>query len=567
MATARVTGGCRKPASWRKSIVMQRVQSIVSQFRFLRYRGAPGLPCSPYRGRRLVPAVLQAFLVAAVLTTLSTSALAAARLALVVGNSDYPQWPLNNPVNDARAISAKLRSLGFDVSTHLQLKRDDIGVVTDTFLRKVTPEDTVVFFFAGHGVQVGGQNFLLATDANIRTEFDVHRNGIDFTRFLKRLERTRAAVKLIFLDACRNNPFAQKLRGGGSREGLARIGGAPYGTLISFATQPGGVAADGNGTHGLYTEQLLTHIDTPGVPVELMLKRVSASTYRESNGLQRPWIEGSLHGDFVFNNRAPAPVAAINRPGAASTAREPVGYAQLAWTYALDANTEAGYRAFLKEYPASPYSALARIKLATLEQASASRAVNTAPAAPPKLAKRVTASKPAVAATAGNATAVNAVATAPAAPQAVRPSAPTSTAQVASIDSRLSGRTTRPDVSVTDDAGWDLAALDGKQLVAAQDAPFEARFTVRGNRLVVDFLKWKELPPDSEGADNDPLRCGFFSSALSVSSAGGVSGSCSAGHITVRVRGTIRQLEISGSYLARGGVSETPPMTVPLARR
>ena len=506
----------------------------------------------------------------------ASAAQAASRLALVIGNSDYPQWPLVNPVNDANAMSKKLTQLGFDVSTHLQLQRDDIGIVTDAFLRKVSPEDTVVFFFAGHGVQVGGQNFLLATDAKIRTEYDVHRNGIDFSRFLGRLERTRAAVKLIFLDACRNNPFAQKLRGSGSQEGLARVGGAPYGTLISFATQPGGVAADGTGRHGLYTEQLLAHIDEPGLPVEQVLKRVSASTYRESNGQQRPWIEGSLYGDFVFNKKAPTPVAVQPKND----------YAKMAWTYAADANTRAAYEAFLREYPDSPYGALARIKMATLQRTPrpapakvAQREVKQAkppalPAAQP-VTRPVTrpATRPAPVAAApatpvakGRVQTLNA-STPPLQPPVVtKPVAKKPPAQVASVDTALTGASSRPDVAVSDDSAWDLATLNGRKLTAVKDAPFDVQLTVDGNKLVVDYMKWKELPSDAEGADNLPLRCGFFSSSLSVSDDGSVQGSCSAGHITVRVRGTIRQLQMSGSYLAGGGTSQAPAVQVRMTR-
>ncbi|MGB7299698.1 MAG: caspase family protein [Burkholderiaceae bacterium] len=575
-----------------------------------------------------------------------SSASAANRLALVIGNSDYPQWPLVNPVNDANAVATKLQGLGFDVSKHLQLKRDDIGVITDAFLRKINPDDTVVFFYAGHGVQVGGQNFLLATDAKIRTEFDVHRNGIDFTRFLNLLERSRASVKLVFLDACRNNPFAQKLRGEGGK-GLARVGGAPYGTLISFATQPGGVAADGSGTHGLYTEQLLAHIDEPGVPVELMLKRVSASTHRASNGKQRPWIEGSLFGDFVFKKAEPKPVVA-------SVATD---YSKLAWGFALDANTRAAFEAFLREYPKSAYSGLARIKIATLAREepvdvaalSVDRRVDS-PVADRQAEKLVVGSTQSA-----RAPAATAQATVPAVPQterkaampavnlsgtptrigsfqkdptamverpvaiASKPSTPVPDVkpapapkiavqpveqvvkskpapkpatrqeikpaatlpakppvQVAAVDKSLTNRPNQVDQSAKKvasriEAGdpdfWNIEKLNGKNIVSVSGAPFDIKLRVKGNTLVVDMLKWKRLPSDAEGGDNVPLRCGFFSSSLSVSADGSVSGSCSAGHLSVNIRGTVNRLVVYGSYLATGGVAQAAPMTVDMSRQ
>jgi uncharacterized caspase-like protein len=222
----------------------------------------------------------------------------AARLALVVGNGSYADSPLKNPVNDARAMEAKLKTLGFEVTKVENLKRRDIGRTLNGFASSVKPGDEVVVFYAGHGLQVKGVNYLPAVDAEIQSEEDVPLNSLNLGTLLERLDEAKAGVKILFLDACRNNPYARSFRS--SARGLARVQDAPSGTLMHFATRPGSVAADGSGANGLYTTELLRHIDQPGMAVEQMLKRVATAVERESKGQQEPWVEGSLKGDFYF---------------------------------------------------------------------------------------------------------------------------------------------------------------------------------------------------------------------------------------------------------------------------
>ena len=223
----------------------------------------------------------------------------AARLALVIGNSAYADVPLKNPVNDARAMEQKLTSLGFKVQKLENLKRQQIGRTVTAFASSIKPGDEVVVFYAGHGVQVKGVNYLPAVDADIQSEEDVPLNSLNLNTLMERLDEAKAGLKLFFLDACRNNPYARSFRSGD--RGLARVSAAPSGTLIHFATRPGSVAADGSGANGLYTSLLLRHIDTPNTPVETMLKRVAAAVEAESKGQQEPWTEGSIRGEFFFN--------------------------------------------------------------------------------------------------------------------------------------------------------------------------------------------------------------------------------------------------------------------------
>lgn len=224
----------------------------------------------------------------------------AARLALVIGNAAYAEAPLKNPVNDARAIEAKLQSLGFAVHKVENLRRDQIGRTLSGFASRIKPGDDVVVFYAGHGLQVKGVNYLPAVDAQIGSEDDVPLNSLNLNALLDRLDDAKAGVKLLLLDACRNNPYARSFRSGA--RGLARVSDAPSGTLMHFATRPGSVAADGVGSNGLYTAHLLRWIDQPGLPVEQMFKRVAAAVRQASNGEQEPWAEGSLQGDFYFRS-------------------------------------------------------------------------------------------------------------------------------------------------------------------------------------------------------------------------------------------------------------------------
>ena len=179
------------------------------------------------------------------------------------------------------------------------LQRAAIWRTVNGFIATVRPGDEVVVFYAGHGVQVAGVNYLPAVDADIRSEEDVPLNSLNLNTLLDRLDEAKAGIKLVFLDACRNNPYARSFRSG--TRGLARMGAAPSGTLLHFATRPGSVAADGDGTNGLYTQELARQLDAPRLPVEQMLKRVAAAVENASKGQQEPWAEGSIKGDFYFN--------------------------------------------------------------------------------------------------------------------------------------------------------------------------------------------------------------------------------------------------------------------------
>jgi len=167
------------------------------------------------------------------------------RVALVVGNSAYRSSPLRNPGNDARAIAAKLRKLGFAVIERENLQTRQIAPMLREFRSRLRAGDVALFFYAGHGLQVRGINYLPTVDADITSEDDVPLNSINVSQVLEIMEEAKTRLNLMFLDACRNNPFTRRFRSAAG--GLARVD-APSGTLISFATRPGSVAADGDGS-------------------------------------------------------------------------------------------------------------------------------------------------------------------------------------------------------------------------------------------------------------------------------------------------------------------------------
>lgn len=170
------------------------------------------------------------------------------RVALVIGNSAYPSSPLRNPVNDARAMAQTLRGLGFEVLAHQNLGEKAMKRAIEEFGDRLRGGGVGLFFYAGHGIQTAGRNYLVPTDAQIRTERDVEIEAIDVARVLARMEEARNRLNIVVLDACRDNPFGRSFRS--SARGLSAID-APSGTLIAYATAPGRLARDGEGASSI----------------------------------------------------------------------------------------------------------------------------------------------------------------------------------------------------------------------------------------------------------------------------------------------------------------------------
>jgi uncharacterized caspase-like protein len=274
------------------------------------------------------------------------------RLALVIGNAAYKNGPLANPVNDARSIATKLRSLGFEVIQKENLKTREIGSVYREFRQKIEPGSTALVFYAGHGLQFKGQNYFPAIDSQIDGEEDVPMQSLNLSVLLDNMEEAKAGVSIVLLDACRDNPFARRFRS--ASRGLAKVETAS-GTLIHYATRPGSVASDGDGANGTYTEALLAQLVEPGIPVELMLKKVSNRVVAKTSGKQEPWVEGSLRGDFYF------------LPGTPITPQAPIDSEAEAWQAADNLGSTAAYKAYLEDFKNGRYASIAKIKLRALE--------------------------------------------------------------------------------------------------------------------------------------------------------------------------------------------------------
>ena len=221
------------------------------------------------------------------------------RVALVIGNATYLSGPLNNTVNDARAMAMALESSGFDVLLHENVtNQNEMKKAVREFGMKLKTGGTALFYYSGHGMQVKGFNYLIPTQAVMNIEQEIEYEALDMGFVLAYMESAKSAVNIVILDACRNNPFARSFRD--TKQGLSTMV-APTGTVIAYSTSPGSVASDGMEDYGLYTKALLTHMQRPGVKVEDVFKSVRAEVLEASQGQQTPWESSSLVGDFYFH--------------------------------------------------------------------------------------------------------------------------------------------------------------------------------------------------------------------------------------------------------------------------
>ncbi len=239
------------------------------------------------------------------------------RLALVIGNADYLTGPLPNPVNDARSMARALRKVGFDVmlrenvSNQTEMKR-----VIREFGDRLRDYDVGMFYYAGHGIQKDGYNFLVPVNARINSEEEVEYECIDAGYVVALMDAADSRVNIVVLDACRNNPFARTFRS--TRQGLVSMN-APAGTIIAYATSPGRTALDGSGVNGLYTQELLYQIQRPGLKIEDVFKNVRIEVMRKSDRQQVPWESSSLTGDFYFRPTAEQLAMSIGATGEVGT--------------------------------------------------------------------------------------------------------------------------------------------------------------------------------------------------------------------------------------------------------
>ena len=283
------------------------------------------------------------------------------RQALVIGNANYAHaGVLRNPANDAKAISRTLEQLGFKVRTLTDADERQMDQAIRNFGRRLRGSNGVgLFYYAGHGMQIEGQNYLLPTDINPSNEFDVTYDAVPVGKLLGQMQVAENGMNIVILDACRNNPFARSFRS--SSRGLAQLI-APTGSFISYATAPGNVAADGEGDNGLFTEKLLQHMTTPGLKLEEVFKRVRADVQQDSSNKQVPWDSSSVTGDFFF---VPAEGVVTAKPKVVdpSNTSSDQDFAAQAWEVIKDSKDPELLEEFIKLFPEAPQRNLARLKL------------------------------------------------------------------------------------------------------------------------------------------------------------------------------------------------------------
>jgi len=289
-----------------------------------------------------------------------SSAEAAKRVALVIGNNSYKTLPdLDNARTDARGMAAKLKELGWSVILRQDASRRDISRSLADFEGRLKDAEVGLVFYAGHGIQKDGANYLVASDARIEVEEDLRLEGVDANEFLKTMERAGAPLNIVIFDACRDNPLPKRSRSGARGLSTPVIPKGIKGTAILYSAAPGQVAQDGpRGGHGVFTGELLKVLDRPGLKLEEVFKQTATKVAAATNGSQDPWINSSVKGDFFFREGKAAPAASV--PAADKET--------VFWQSIANRDRAGDYQAYLSQYPSGAFAALARSRLSALRE-------------------------------------------------------------------------------------------------------------------------------------------------------------------------------------------------------
>lgn len=278
------------------------------------------------------------------------------RVALVIGNSNYQNAPqLANPDNDAQSMAQFLNSAGFEVISATDLGQNDMLRVVQDFSAKVSargPNTVAMVYYAGHGVQLAGENYLVPVDAKVSNQTDLVNDSVRLVDVMSTLETIPSRMRIVILDACRNNPFPNVNDAG---RGLAIVD-APNGSIVGYSTAPGAEALDGNGGHSPYTQAFLNVAREPNVPIEQLFKRVRLQVNQTTSGAQIPWESSSLTSDFTFfgdtavaANRAP-----VNAPVVQMASNLPSRSTRQAYDYVVSEGRPEYYQEFIQMYPHDP---------------------------------------------------------------------------------------------------------------------------------------------------------------------------------------------------------------------
>ncbi|MET3908909.1 hypothetical protein ABID59_003255 [Bradyrhizobium sp. S3.3.6] len=278
------------------------------------------------------------------------------RVALVIGNSNYQNAPqLANPDNDAQSMAQFLNSAGFEVVSATDLGQNDMLRVVQDFSAKVSargPNTVAMVYYAGHGVQLAGENYLVPVDAKVSNQTELVNDSVRLVDVMSTLETIPSRMRIVILDACRNNPFPDVNDAG---RGLAIVD-APNGSIVGYSTAPGAEALDGNAGHSPYTQAFLNVAREPNVPIEQLFKRVRLQVNQTTSGAQIPWESSSLTSDFTFfgdtaiaANRAP-----VNAPVVQMASNLPSRSTRQAYDYVVSEGRPEYYQEFLQMYPHDP---------------------------------------------------------------------------------------------------------------------------------------------------------------------------------------------------------------------
>ncbi|WIW44313.1 caspase family protein [Bradyrhizobium sp. 62B] len=278
------------------------------------------------------------------------------RVALVIGNSNYQNAPqLQNPDNDAQSMAQFLNSAGFEVVAATDLTQNDMLRVVQDFSARVSargPNTVAMVYYAGHGVQLAGENYLVPVDAKVSNPTELVNNSVRLVDVMSTLETIPSRMRIVILDACRNNPFPTVNDAG---RGLAIVD-APNGSIVGYSTAPGAEALDGTGGHSPYTQAFLNVAREPNVPIEQLFKRVRLQVNQTTSGAQIPWESSSLTSDFTFfgdtvvaANRAP-----VKAPVVQMAANLPSRSTRQAYDYVVSEGRPEYYQEFIQMYPHDP---------------------------------------------------------------------------------------------------------------------------------------------------------------------------------------------------------------------
>ena len=283
---------------------------------------------------------------------------AANRTALVIGNGAYKISPLHNPVNDARDMATALKNSGFNVTFKINANQKTMERAIRKFGKNLREGGAGLFYYAGHGIQVKGNNYLIPIGSIIESEADVKYEAVDAGLVLGKMEDAGNDLNIVILDACRNNPFARSFRS--SSIGLARMD-APKGSLIAYATAPGSLAADGEGRNGVYTKHLIRNIRKSGLKVEDVFKNVRVAVVSETSSRQIPWEASSLMGSFYFD-----PEQTGEKRIKKSVKEKPSpknSYEIVFWESIKNTKNPKMFEAYIEQFPNGVFSKLARINI------------------------------------------------------------------------------------------------------------------------------------------------------------------------------------------------------------